>query len=741
MKALTKINLLLFSSALIFYPFITSGNTSPGTKELKYTFYRSTIGSTDYKYDLGKIHILASPVDCAIRATNNGTDTVTIFSVMFTGDLEFQKTWELTGSNKLAPNASTPLIVYNYLSQNVGIHYSELIIISDATTSPDTLTFKTETVNPGFGPWEWKFIGCPNGDSSIGSIYIDPEDDNIWYVRSPNNLYITRDGGNSWEISYSCNDCFPGIVAIDSKDPVRIYMVAGNKLYSSIDKGLTWDLKFLMGESSPTCVAINSNDGTIYVPSGVGVDGNKKNPGVYISSDLGTTWSFHSFGYEEDNLLIYDIQHDPKSGILYVCAEIGDHPQPYNPPFFRSLDNGITWEEVSNELYWHGLRIQVNPDNQVVYCILESSNLFKSADYGLSWQNMSYCVWQDLLLDPVHDNCLFGSSGTFGGAWHGGVYVSIDEAAHYDLIGLSYLSVGSLRLNSTSSKLFAIAKDVGIFMTPVPEIINVTPFLLRGSGTVNDYSGIILYLRVIFSEDAVMYIVPENTEKDLDIIKSTCIDSVSVYANIATDYYVRDLESGTYWVYAADSTGLISDHSLFVVPEEFPTAELELLPASSYVDYLDGTSRFFVITNTGWTVTESADWLSCTPTSGFFNYPIDIHYQSNDLAVIRSTEITIKGGGITRIFKITQDGVTGIEDMQTNEFLIYPIPTYDKLNIQTYKIDKYSIEITSLNGQLIFSTMMQESSHQLDLSRFQKGVYLITIRSKDYVTTKKIIKL
>jgi hypothetical protein len=38
-------------------------------------------------------------------------------------------------------------------------------------------------------------------------------------------------------------------------------------------------------------------------------------------------------------------------------------------------------------------------------------------------------------------------------------------------------------------------------------------------------------------------------------------------------------------------------------------------------------------------------------------------------------------------------------------------------------------------------TDIEGNTHQLDLSSLQKGVYLITIRSKEFATTKKIIKL
>ena len=72
---------------------------------------------------------------------------------------------------------------------------------------------------------------------------------------------------------------------------------------------------------------------------------------------------------------------------------------------------------------------------------------------------------------------------------------------------------------------------------------------------------------------------------------------------------------------------------------------------------------------------------------------------------------------------------------------VYPNPANTFLTIETEFTDHYSIEIISLNGKQIFSNKMEGTSHQLDLSSFQKGVYFITIRSKDFVTTRKIIKM
>jgi surface protein len=77
----------------------------------------------------------------------------------------------------------------------------------------------------------------------------------------------------------------------------------------------------------------------------------------------------------------------------------------------------------------------------------------------------------------------------------------------------------------------------------------------------------------------------------------------------------------------------------------------------------------------------------------------------------------------------------------TGSFTTYPNPANTFLTIETRISGLYNLEITSLNGRLLFQWEYEEPVIQLDLSSFPKGVYFITIRSKEFVTTKKIIKL
>jgi hypothetical protein len=83
----------------------------------------------------------------------------------------------------------------------------------------------------------------------------------------------------------------------------------------------------------------------------------------------------------------------------------------------------------------------------------------------------------------------------------------------------------------------------------------------------------------------------------------------------------------------------------------------------------------------------------------------------------------------------------GIEDLHSGVIEIYPNPAHFLLTVELGNYGDYIVEITSLKGQLLRSDSWEGTTHQLDLSSFQKGIYFITIRSKDFVTTRKIIKL
>lgn len=97
--------------------------------------------------------------------------------------------------------------------------------------------------------------------------------------------------------------------------------------------------------------------------------------------------------------------------------------------------------------------------------------------------------------------------------------------------------------------------------------------------------------------------------------------------------------------------------------------------------------------------------------------------------------------GHVRVFA-SKNMSTDITDRKKPFFSVYPNPTRSVLTAELGDVsDPCRINLTSINGQLIFSKEMAGSSHQLDLSSLQKGVYFLRLKSKHSVSTKKIIKL
>ncbi|MFQ5605797.1 MAG: T9SS type A sorting domain-containing protein [bacterium] len=460
----TRLRIVLLSTVYLCSALLKPDSLQAQTRRLSFV----------HTADFGKIHVLGSSSIGFVRATNTGTEPVTILSGEFTGAPEFVVTVTPQFPKTLQPNNFT-LWNFRYFPQTVGRQFTELKITSDAMGSPHTLTIQAEAVDTPLGPWDWRFVGRPLGNRDLHAIYVDPRDENLWYVSYNNGILITRDGGDTWEQALSGGFTHRDAMAIDPTNPDRVYAALNNKLYVSSDKGASWTLlRTFPGRDFIVSLTVNSGDGTVYVPYATGPNVNASNPGIYISEDFGVNWDFFAFGFAEDRLIPWDIVQAPNSGYLYVAIEIGDHPQPYDPPFFKSTDNGRTWEEISGVLPWHGTKLQLDPTNGDVYFLTEGSGLYKTTEKDPSWQFLSNDFWLEMLLDEHHDQRLYGGAHTFGSG-EGGAFVSDDAGRTFEKIGLSDLIVSSLAVNGNGQKLYAACFGAGVFLTPVPSLSTKVP--------------------------------------------------------------------------------------------------------------------------------------------------------------------------------------------------------------------------------------------------------------------------
>lgn len=71
------------------------------------------------------------------------------------------------------------------------------------------------------------------------------------------------------------------------------------------------------------------------------------------------------------------------------------------------------------------------------------------------------------------------------------------------------------------------------------------------------------------------------------------------------------------------------------------------------------------------------------------------------------------------------DVTVGISINESPEIILFPNPVSEITNIHLNTYARCEIEISSLNGQLIHSEEMEGTTHQINLSTFQKGVYFL----------------
>jgi hypothetical protein len=82
---------------------------------------------------------------------------------------------------------------------------------------------------------------------------------------------------------------------------------------------------------------------------------------------------------------------------------------------------------------------------------------------------------------------------------------------------------------------------------------------------------------------------------------------------------------------------------------------LTVSPGSRVVDYQSGSTTFTITSNTNWTTSDDAEWLTISPVNGSNNGILTVSYEENPAPIERSGTITISGGGITRILTINQN--------------------------------------------------------------------------------------
>jgi photosystem II stability/assembly factor-like uncharacterized protein len=315
---------------------------------------------------------------------------------------------------------------------------------------------------------QWSLIGAPLGDTSLRDMVVDPLDGTLWYVGSFNNgLYITRDGGETWELHLGGN---VGTITLDPANHNMVYASTFSDLYRSDDQGQTWSLLYSFPNPIPgspldastfiDSMLVSTVDGTIVV----GLTSVFHSARIYTSSDGGVTWEI-SYEAEDNGWHFWDLAEIPSNGYWFFCTEDPSHE--VNSVVMRSTNRGQTWEEMvplrGIPTAGHGLNLDVHPVTETVYFLTESAVLFSSQDFGDSWPDLRFLDFGIVLLIDKNQPDRFFGGEIVRGLKRGGVFYSEDSGTIFDYLGPLDTTIGSLALNGDSKRLYAVAVGEGIY--------------------------------------------------------------------------------------------------------------------------------------------------------------------------------------------------------------------------------------------------------------------------------------
>lgn len=121
--------------------------------------------------------------------------------------------------------------------------------------------------------------------------------------------------------------------------------------------------------------------------------------------------------------------------------------------------------------------------------------------------------------------------------------------------------------------------------------------------------------------------------------------------------------------------------------------------------------------------------------SSFNTYRINMktHYFSKNTAGNKQEQV------ISPAFKINHS--LGIEDIVESNFVVYPNPFTDQLNITLPENVSYTFKVTDLLGRTVYSIIQSEKSFSWNSSFLSEGVYILSIENIGNATTKKVIKM
>jgi photosystem II stability/assembly factor-like uncharacterized protein len=281
-----------------------------------------------------------------------------------------------------------------------------------------------------FGMLHWRWIGPAQMGGRLDVVAGVPGNARIIYAgHSSGGLYKSTDGGESFSAIFDVGTSSAiGAFAVAPSNPNVLYAGTGegfprntaspgDGVFRSSNAGKSWSFAGLRSSQHIAKIAIDPLDPNVALVAVLGPEftpGGER--GIYRTQDGGKTW--HRVLYVNPTTGGSDVLFDPRDPQIVFAGTFDFLRRPWHfrgggpgSGLYRSLDNGRTWQRLTDRALHDGLpggiinRVGValcDDDPSVVYAIVPTRTglLYRSADSGSHWTLVN--ASQDLVFRPFY---------------------------------------------------------------------------------------------------------------------------------------------------------------------------------------------------------------------------------------------------------------------------------------------------------------------------------------------------
>ncbi|MFC1564689.1 T9SS type A sorting domain-containing protein [candidate division KSB1 bacterium] len=364
--------------------------------------------------------------------------------------------------------------------------------------------------------FKWREIGPANCGGRITDIEgVDSKPTTIYVGAATGGLWKTVNNGITWEPIFDDQPVASiGDIGLSKSNPDILYVGTGESnnrnsspygagVYKSTDGGETWSFLGLKETNHIGRIIVHpTNPDIVYVAALGHLWGTNEDRGVFKSTNGGRTWD--KVLYLDERTGVTDLDMDPRDpNILYAAAherlrdrfDAGDPVDQWGPKagIYVSKDGGRNWTKSTRGLPANELgRTALSASRSrpgVVYAMistdkpprsgrqstgvsvgedldLEVGGVFKSTDYGESWQHMNIhnnrpSYYSQIRVDPNNHDIIWMCGSPLAYSDDGGHTVKFGSTVH----GRTHIDYHAIWVDPNNSDHVLVGGDGGINIT------------------------------------------------------------------------------------------------------------------------------------------------------------------------------------------------------------------------------------------------------------------------------------